>query len=129
MAKKWSKAEKDFLVDNFDKMTLKKLAEKVGRGERTTQLNCHFLGLYRHKVKRWTKREEKTLIRLYPKMGIHNIAQILKRSDYSISQKCRQLKISKHHKWQKLDQDYVIDQYVNKNKSVNEISKELYIEF
>jgi len=129
MGKKWSKTEEAYLRDNFDNLTLDELSTNLGRGRRGTQTKLYSLGLRNFTAKRWTKEDEELLLELYPTKGVKYVAKKLGRTLDSVSGKCRKLKISKQHKWQKLDHEYVIDQYVIKNRSVNEISEELNVVF
>jgi len=77
---RWRREEVKFLLDNFDRMSLKDLARELGRSYESVKAKSRSLGLKKMQYRKWTKEEIEFLRENADKMTIKEMAQRLGRS-------------------------------------------------
>ena len=91
-ANTWTNEEINILKEYAKKYTVKTIAKKMNRSEKSILIKCNRLDIKLLKHKRsWTQEDEKELIELWGYFPIEKISKILNRSIYSIKVKAVRL--------------------------------------
>ena len=92
---KWNDETSQFLVENWNKIALYKLAKEMRTVPETLSVKAKELGLpeYEYKISYWTEEEISKLEELAPEMFYKNIALILGKTPLSVYEKSKKLGI------------------------------------
>jgi len=81
MRKEWTREEIAFLVENFNKMTIKEIAERLGRSVYSVRDKARSLGLRKFKMtssnKEWTREEDEILRKYYSVLPKDELLKLL----------------------------------------------------
>lgn len=98
----WTKEETKFLKENFSKLSLEEIAEKLNRSTGSISGKAFWLRLSpatrasrKRTRKIWEKEEINYLSNNYGKQSVKRIAKYLKRSEYSVISKASELRCNK----------------------------------
>jgi hypothetical protein len=92
---KFTQQEKQYLLDNFENMTLRQMAAALNRSEGGVKTWVLKLGLRRKKRFDWTDEKIGILVALYPNHSAKEIAARLGTNDYVIYKKAERLELKK----------------------------------
>ncbi|MFD1777971.1 hypothetical protein ACFSFW_04765 [Fredinandcohnia salidurans] len=93
MVKTWSKLEIDYLLENYTKLDLSQISEKLGRTTRAVEGKANKLGL--RKTKTWSETDISFLEEMYETLSNNEIAHFLDRTIGSIERKASKLNLKK----------------------------------
>jgi len=96
--KRWSKDEEKFLVENYQKLSNKDLAEKFDVSEIAIQRKLARLNCHRQKQKKWTKDDETFLKKNYMKYNDRELAERFCVSEVAVKRKLHRLNLSRVQK-------------------------------
>jgi len=109
--KKWKQEEIEFLKENFDKYTIKELANKLDVTVRVAQNMARKLGLAKHVRKAWTTEEDNYLRENYLSMTAKEMAKYLNRGLMSVQGRLQNLNLTKENMWTDEEEKFLVDNY------------------
>ena len=92
--RKWTTKDDNYLIKNYKKLTIKKLAFVLNRTETAVRRHATSLGIIEKQIQRkWTKEEEEFLNNNYMCMSYKELAEALGRGYYSITRKLERMRL------------------------------------
>lgn len=113
MNKKYTDEEITFVKENYKKLTVKQLAEKLNKSTYNISTILSELGLKKQVHKPWNKEEIEFLKKNYMSMTNTEIAKRLNRSLNSISARMDQLGLVCAKSWTKEDEKFLINHFMD----------------
>ena len=99
MGKRVSEQEKQFIRDNFDKMSIVEIAQHLGRRADHIGGIARKMGLRKLEMRFWTKEEEHIIKTYFPEWGISKCCELLPhRTKEQIHWKAKRLVILRYDK-------------------------------
>jgi len=99
---RWTEEEDRFIIENYDRMSIKELAAHLGRTQYAVVSHIRMLrnrGIIKHRKrisKDWSEDEEEFLRKHYGIMDTKELAKLLGRSTCAINTKASRMGIRKH---------------------------------
>lgn len=121
--KGYTQKELDFIVQNYNMMTRKDLANKLNKSISSIGYAVSMLGLVKQKHKTWTDEENNYLIEHYIDMTSEELAKKLNRTIISVNAQRDRLNLVRHAAWSNEEINYLKDNYLS--MSHEEIGKHL----
>ena len=123
--KYWTQEENDFLINNYEKLTRKQVAEKLGRTEFSVKRRIKTLGISKESLKKsnWSQEEDDFLKESYEELSSQEIAEKLNRSEIAVKARFRMLGFKKFSHWSQEEEDFLKNNY--KEMSFKEIGEKL----
>lgn len=119
---RWTEEEDLFLIENRENMTVREIAEKLGRTLNAVNSRMKYIFGCK-KIKKWDHTEDEFILENYKNMSQTEIARILGRKKYAICYRARKLGLPKRKPYIEYEKNYIKDNY--KKETPKEIAEKL----
>ena len=120
--KNYTNEDLDFIQNNYQNITVKQLAAKLGKTESSIYNAVQKLGLKKQKHKPWTEAENDFLIQNYMSMSAKDMAIQLRRTYASVNTQLARLNLVVHKAWTEQEVDFLKNNFDKKtHKELGEI--------
>ncbi|MGA3598565.1 hypothetical protein [Lysinibacillus agricola] len=123
----WTEKDVDFLKENYNKLSISKLAEHLGMNELQISRKANRLKLLKDKsqynIRIWDEEETKILIDNYSELSVKELMKMLPDdlTEHQIRNKVTKLGLKKEKKWSDESVNFLIDNH--KTETIDELMK------
>lgn len=112
--KNYNEQEINFIKENYEKMTVKQLAESLNKSKSSIEYAVRKLGLIKQVHKPWTDNECQYLIDNYEEKTSEEIGKHLNRTIHSVNSERDRLGLVRHESWTDDEVLYLIENFLYK---------------